>query len=313
MKRLKIVVALGGNALGTTLPEQAEKVKVTAKAIADLVEEGHDVVLTHGNGPQVGIINNAMRALAKEDTSHSEWPLSVCGAMSQAYIGYDLQNALREELNRRRIDKPIVTLITEVEVDKDDPAFMNPVKPIGKFMSEEDAKIAAEKYGYVMKEDSGRGYRRVVPSPMPIGIVELDAINAVIKENGLVICCGGGGIPVVKEGDFHYKGVGAVIDKDFASELLAEQIDADFLVMLTAVEKVCIHFGEPKQKELSELDVYGAKALASQGQFGKGSMLPKVMAGVKFAESKKGRRALITLLEKAIDGINGLTGTIIQA
>lgn len=312
MKKLRIVVALGGNALGTTLPEQAEKVKITARAIADLVEEGHDVVLTHGNGPQVGIINDAMSALAKEDLSQSEWPLSVCGAMSQAYIGYDLQNSLREELNRRKIHKPIVTLITEVEVDKNDPAFLDPTKPIGKFMSEESAKKAEQKYGYIMKEDAGRGYRRVVPSPMPINIVELDAIHAVMNDSGLVICCGGGGIPVVKEGDFHYRGVAAVIDKDFVSELLAEQLRADYLIMLTAVEKVCINFGKPNQKALSDLSTYDARALAQQGQFAKGSMLPKVEAGIKFAESKPGRRALITLLEKAIDGVNGLTGTTIH-
>lgn len=312
MKRLKIVVALGGNALGTTLPEQAEKVKITAKAIVDLVEEGHDVILTHGNGPQVGIINNAMAALAREDLSQSEWPLSVCGAMSQAYIGYDLQNSIREEFNRRKIEKPIATLITEVEVDKNDPAFLEPSKPIGKFLSEEEAKKAEIKYGYIMKEDAGRGFRRVVPSPKPVNIVELDAINAIIKDNGLVICCGGGGIPVIKEGDFHYKGVAAVIDKDFASELLAEQLNADFLVMLTAVEKVCINFNTPEQKQLSDISVYEAKLLADEGQFARGSMLPKVEAGIKFAESKPGRRALITLLEKAIDGINGLTGTSIH-
>ena len=312
MRKLKIVVALGGNALGNTLPEQAIKVKETANAIADLIEEGHDVVITHGNGPQVGIINNAMATLTKENPSQSEFPLSVCGAMSQAYIGYDLQNALREELSKRKVQRPIVSLVTEVEVDKADPAFLEPSKPIGKFMTKEEAEAYQEKTGYPIKEDAGRGYRRVVASPKPSGIVELDAISAAIKEGVVVICCGGGGIPVVKEGMYHYKGVAAVIDKDFASELLAEELDADFLVMLTAVEKVCINFNKPDQKELNTLTPDEARALEEQGQFAKGSMLPKVQAAVKFAESKPGRRALITLLERAIDGINGETGTHIH-
>lgn len=312
MKKLKIVVALGGNALGNTLAEQAIKVKTTANAIADLIENGHDVVVTHGNGPQVGIINNAMATLSKENPSQSEFPLSVCGAMSQAYIGYDLQNALREELSKRKVDRPIVTLVTEVAVDKKDPAFLEPTKPIGKFMTKEEAAEYSQKYGCPVKEDAGRGYRRVVPSPKPAEIVELDAIQSAVNSNVVVICCGGGGIPVVKEGNYHYRGIAAVIDKDFASELLAEKLDADFLVMLTAVEKVCINFNKPDQKELSELTVEEAKALEAEGQFAKGSMLPKVQAATKFAESKPGRRALITLLERAIDGINGETGTLIH-
>lgn len=312
MKKLKIVVALGGNALGTTLPEQAEKVRITANAIADLIEDGHNVVITHGNGPQVGIINNAMATLSKENPSQSEFPLSVCGAMSQAYIGYDLQNALREELSKRKVERPIVTLVTEVAVDKKDPAFLEPSKPIGKFMNKEEAAEYSQKYGCPVREDAGRGYRRVVPSPKPADIVELDAIQSAVDSNVVVICCGGGGIPVVKEGNYHYRGIAAVIDKDFASELLAEKLDADFLVMLTAVEKVCINFNKPNQKEISDLTVDEANALIEQGQFAKGSMLPKVEAAIKFAESKPGRRALITLLERAIDGINGETGTIIH-
>lgn len=312
MKKLRIVVALGGNALGTTLAEQAVKVRITANAIADLIENGHDVVITHGNGPQVGIINSAMATLSRENPSASEFPLSVCGAMSQAYIGYDLQNAIREELSKRKVERPIVSLVTEVAVDKKDPAFLEPSKPIGEFMTKDQAKAYAEKYACIVKEDAGRGYRRVVPSPMPSEIVEMDAISAAVNANVVVICCGGGGIPVVKEGNYHYKGVAAVIDKDFASELLAEKLNADFLVMLTAVEKVCVNFGKPNQKEISDLSVDEAESLANEGQFSKGSMLPKVQAGVKFAKSKEGRHALITLLEKAMDGINGETGTLIH-
>lgn len=312
MKKLKIIVALGGNALGTTLAEQANKVKITANAIADLIENGHDVVITHGNGPQVGIINSAMATLSKENPFQDEFPLSVCGAMSQAYIGYDLQNALREELSKRKVKRPIVTLITEVAVNKKDPAFLEPSKPIGKFMTKEEAAEYAQKYGCPIKEDSGRGYRRVVPSPMPEDIVELDAISAAIEQNVVVICCGGGGIPVVKEGNYHYRGVAAVIDKDFISELLAEKLDADMLIMLTAVENVCINFGKPNQKAIEDLTIQEAKSLIKEGQLGKGSMLPKVEAGIKFAESKPGRRAIITLLERAIDAVNGETGTVIH-
>ena len=215
-------------------------VKITAKAIVDLIEEGCEVIVAHGNGPQVGMINNAMAALSREDANQPNTPLSVCVAMSQAYIGYDLQNALREELYNRNIyDIPVATMITQVRVDADDPAFDAPSKPIGHFMTEEQAKIAEEKYGYIMKEDSGRGYRRVVASPKPAEIVEIGAIRSLVDSGQLVIACGGGGIPVTRQGN-HLKGASAVIDKDFASELLAENLDADFLIILTAVEKVAI-------------------------------------------------------------------------
>lgn len=311
MKKLKIIVALGGNALGNTLPEQFVAVKKTAKAIADLIEEGHKVVVTHGNGPQVGIINNAMEALSREDNSQGETPLSVCVAMSQVYIGYDLQNALREELLSRNIDKPVATVVTQIRVDEDDPAFLEPSKPIGKFMSKQEALYEEKMYGYRIKEDAGRGYRRVVPSPMPKEIVELDAINAMLEKDSVVICCGGGGIPVVKHGN-HLSGVAAVIDKDYASELLAEQLDADFLIILTAVEKAAINYGKDNQTWLDDISVNDAKKYIKQGQFAKGSMLPKIEAAVKFAESKEGRKSLVTLLEKAIDGISGKTGTTIH-
>lgn len=308
-KKKRIVIALGGNALGNTLPEQMEAVKVTAKAIVDLIEEGCEVIVSHGNGPQVGMINNAMSALTREDPKYTNTPLSVCVAMSQAYIGYDLQNALREELyNRGKHDIPVATMITQVRVDADDPAFHNPTKPIGQFMTLEQAKIAESKYGYVVKEDAGRGYRRMVASPKPAEIIEIDAIRSLVDSGQLVIACGGGGIPVTRNGN-HLKGASAVIDKDFASELLAENLDADFLIILTAVEKAAINFGKPDQKWLGDITVSEAEKYIEEGHFAPGSMLPKVQAAVRFASSKKGRTALITLLEKASEGINGKTGT----
>ena len=311
-KKKRIVIALGGNALGNTLPEQMTAVKITAKAIVDLIEEGCEVVVAHGNGPQVGMINNAMSALSREDPNQPNTPLSVCVAMSQAYIGYDLQNALREELlNRNITDIPVTTMITQIRVDAEDPAFNAPTKPIGHFMTEEQAKIAEEKYGYIMKEDAGRGYRRVVASPKPAEIVEIGAIRSLVDSGQLVIACGGGGIPVTLIGN-HLKGASAVIDKDFASELLAEELDADFLIILTAVEKVAINFGKPEEKWLDDITTDDARKYMDEGHFAPGSMLPKVQAAVKFADSKDGRNALITLLEKAKEGILGKTGTRIH-
>ena len=311
-KKKRIVIALGGHALGNTLPEQMTAVKITAKAIVDLIEEGCEVVVAHGNGPQVGMINNAMSALSREDPSQPNTPLSVCVAMSQAYIGYDLQNALREELlNRNITDIPVTTMITQIRVDAEDPAFNAPSKPIGHFMTEEQAKIAEEKYGYIMKEDAGRGYRRVVASPKPAEIIEIGAIRSLVDSGQLVIACGGGGIPVTLIGN-HLKGASAVIDKDFASELLAEELNADFLIILTAVEKVAINFGKPEEKWLDDITTDDARKYMDEGHFAPGSMLPKVQAAVKFADSKDGRNALITLLEKAKEGILGKTGTRIH-
>lgn len=311
-KKKRIVIALGGNALGNTLPEQMAAVKITAKAIVDLIEEGCEVVVAHGNGPQVGMINNAMAALSRENPNQPNTPLSVCVAMSQAYIGYDLQNALREELLNRGIkDIPVATMVTQIRVDEADPAFQNPSKPIGHFMTNEQALHAEEAYGYVMKEDAGRGYRRVVASPKPAEIIEIGAIRSLVNDGQLVIACGGGGIPVTLQGN-HLKGASAVIDKDFASCLLAKELDADFLIILTAVEKVAINFGKPEEKWLDELNTAQAKQYISEGHFAPGSMLPKVEAAVEFAESKPGRTALITLLEKAKDGILGKTGTRIH-
>lgn len=311
-KRKRIVIALGGNALGDTLPEQMIAVKSTAKALCDLIEEGHQVVVVHGNGPQVGMINNAMSALAREDHNQPNTPLSVCVAMSQAYIGYDLQNALREELRKRGfVRTPVVTVVTQVRVDPDDPAFENPSKPIGHFLSEEEARHQAEAYGHIMKEDAGRGYRRVVASPKPVEIVELDAISSLVDAGKIVICCGGGGIPVVLKED-HLKGASAVIDKDFASCLLAKKLDADMLIILTAVEKVAVNFGKENEEWLDELTISQAEKYIKEGQFAPGSMLPKIQAAIDFAGSGPERSALITLLEKAKDGIRGKTGTRIH-
>lgn len=306
----KIVIALGGNALGNNLPEQMIAVKHTAKAIVDLIEEGHEVVLSHGNGPQVGMINVAMGELHRSDPRTTVIPMSVCVAMSQGYIGYDLQNALREELLDRNINKPVSTIITQVQVDSKDVAFLNPTKPIGRFMTKEEAdELVAQ--GYKVVEDSGRGYRRVVASPKPIGIVEIDTVKALLDVGQIVIAGGGGGIPVVAEGN-HLRGVGAVIDKDFASCELAKAVDADCLIILTAVEKVAIHFGKPDEKWLSEISIDEAKEYIGEGHFAAGSMLPKVEAAMDFASSKPDRYALITLLEKAKEGISGKTGTIIR-
>ena len=298
----RIVIALGGNALGNNLPEQMEAVKTTAKAIVDLIEEGHEVIVAHGNGPQVGMIKNSM---------DKSIPMSVCVAMSQAYIGYDLQNALREEMLSRGLNKSVTTILTQVEVDAADPAFQKPTKPIGSFMTKEEAE-ALEAKGYTCVEDSGRGYRQVVASPRPQGIVELNTIKTLVEAGQVVIACGGGGIPVVKTEGHHLKGAAAVIDKDFASCVLAQQLDADCLIILTAVEKVAIHFGKPDVEWLADLTPAKAQEYIAAGEFAPGSMLPKVQAAVMFAESKEGRTALITLLEKAKDGVAGKTGTAIH-
>lgn len=311
----RIVIALGGNALGKNLPEQAIAVQNTARAIVDLLEQGNEVVVVHGNGPQVGMIANAMTELTRSDPEkYIPCPLSVCGAMSQGYIGYDLQNALREEMECRGIDHGVTTVLTQVEVDQNDPAFANPTKPIGSFMTLEEAEDLKANRGYDFVEDAGRGYRRVVASPKPKRIVELDTIECLVDHDHVVVCCGGGGIPVIQTGVHnHLKGAAAVIDKDFSAELLAESLDADYLVILTAVEKVAVNFGKPDQLWLDELTPAEAREYIGQGQFAPGSMLPKVEACVKFAESKPGRNALITLLDRAADGIAGKTGTVVRA
>ncbi|MBQ9504956.1 MAG: carbamate kinase [Lachnospiraceae bacterium] len=308
----RIVVALGGNALGKNLPEQMAAVKITAKAITDLIEAGHEVVIAHGNGPQVGMIQNAMAQLVRsEPENHVPFPLSVCVAMSQGYIGYDLQNALREEMLDRGIDRGVSTVLTQVEVDRDDPAFAHPTKPIGAFMTKEEADALIKERDYDVIEDAGRGYRRVVASPMPKSIIEIDTVLSLVSTNHIVIACGGGGIPVFKTGGHHLKGAAAVIDKDFAAAVLAKQLDADMLIILTAVPKVAIRFGKPDQKELTRMSVKEAEKYIADGEFAPGSMLPKIEASVDFVSSRQGRTALITQLERARDGIDGKEGTVI--
>lgn len=306
----KIVVALGGNALGNSPEEQLELVKNTAKPIVDLIQAGHEVILAHGNGPQVGMINLAMSTASNSEAKTPEMPFPECGAMSQGYIGYHLQNAIREELLNRDLQIPVATVITQVIVDKDDKAFQNPTKPIGAFYTEEQAMMLKETKGYQMKEDAGRGWRRVVASPQPVDVAEKETVMALVEKGHVVITVGGGGIPVVQEGN-RLTGVAAVIDKDFASAKLAEILDADYLIILTAVEKVAINFGKENEKWLSELTLAEADQYIQEGHFAPGSMLPKVQAAMKFASSKPGRKALITSLEKAEEGIEGKTGTLI--
>ena len=308
MKR-RIVVALGGNALGDTLTEQMIAVKSTAKAIAGLIEGGDEVVIAHGNGPQVGMINLAMEAAAKTEAQTPYIPMSVCVAMSQGYIGYDLQNALREELLDRGKNIPVASMISQTIVDAEDPAFKNPQKPIGSFYSEAEANEMTQR-GYTMMEDAGRGWRRVVASPKPVDIVEKETVRAMLDAGQIVIAAGGGGIPVMQIGN-RLKGTSAVVDKDFAASIMAQMIDADFLVILTAVEKVAVNFRGPDEKWLDSITLEEAQTYIEQGQFAPGSMLPKVQAAMQFAASKPGRKSLITLLEKAQDGLSGKTGTII--
>lgn len=308
---MKIVIALGGNALGNSPKEQLELVKESAKPIVDLIEEGHDLVVAHGNGPQVGMINTAFEDSQKTNPKTPHVPFAECNAMSQGYIGYHLQNAIGGELKKRKIDKSIATIVTQVLVDKNDPAFENLSKPIGSFYSKEEADKIAKETGYSFVEDSGRGYRRVVASPRPVDIVEKDVLSSLVDNNHLVISVGGGGIPVYEE-EGELLGIDAVIDKDFASSKLAEQLDADYLIILTAVDQVAINFGKENEEWLSELDIEILDKYIEEGHFAPGSMLPKIEAAKEFALSKKGRRALITSLEKASQGIKGETGTIIE-
>lgn len=306
----KIVVALGGNALGKSPTEQLELVKNTAKPIVDLIQHGHEVILAHGNGPQVGMINLAMSTASNSEAGTPEMPFPECGAMSQGYIGFHLQNAIREELLNRGMKTPVATVVTQVIVDKDDPAFQNPTKPIGAFYSEDEAKTLQSSKGYSMVEDAGRGWRRVVPSPKPIDVAEKETVATLVNNGHVVITVGGGGIPVIKEGNL-LTGVPAVIDKDFASEKIAEILDADYLIILTAVEQVAINFGKENEEWLASLTTEQAQKYCDEGHFAPGSMLPKVQAAMAFAASKSGRKALITSLEKAKEGIEGKTGTLI--
>ena len=302
----KIVIALGGNALGNTPAEQLELVRQTAKPIVDLIEEGNQVVIAHGNGPQVGMINLGMSTAAEAGAIKSDMPFPECGAMSQGYIGYHLQNSIANELAARGIQKTVGTLVTQVLVDEADPAFQKPSKPVGAFYDKETAdKIAAER-GYTMVEDAGRGWRQVVPSPKPVDVVEKDMVNTLVDSGYVVITVGGGGIPVVKK-DGRLVGTPAVIDKDFASAKLAELIGADMMVILTAVDRVAINWGKPDQKALAEMTVDEAEKYCGEGHFAPGSMLPKVQAAMSFA--KAGGTAIIASLENAAAALRGESGT----
>ena len=308
----KIVVALGGNALQSgksepTAEAQLKVVRNTCERIADISDMGYEVAVVHGNGPQVGRILLASET-AKDVTP--AMPFDVCGAMSQGYIGYHLQQALKYALNKRNKNIPVVTLATQMIVEPDDPGFKNPTKPIGPFYTEEEAKALQEEKGYTMKEDAGSGWRRVVASPIPRKIVEIDAVKK-LWDSTIVITCGGGGIPVIENADGSLEGTAAVIDKDFAAELLAEQVDADVLMILTEVEKVAINFNKPNQENLSNMNLADAARYCAEGQFAPGSMLPKVQAAMKFVRAYPSKKAIITSLDKAIDALNGKTGTVI--
>ncbi len=308
----KIVIALGGNALQSkdsapTAQAQLEVVKKTCDYIAEICARGYEIAIVHGNGPQVGRIVLASEA-AKDVVP--EMPFDVCGAMSQGYIGYHIQQSLRYSLNKRGLHYPVITLVTQVVVDRDDTAFDELTKPIGGFYTQKEAQKVEKEKGYVMKEDAGRGWRRVVASPLPKKIVEIDAVN-LLWDNAIVITCGGGGIPVVENDDTTLEGVPAVIDKDFAAELLAKEVGADILMILTEVEKVAINYGTPKQKDLNTISVAQAKQYAEEGHFAKGSMLPKVEAAMEFVKERPSKKAIITSLDKAIEALDGKTGTVI--
>ena len=309
--RKRLVIALGGNALGNTPKQQLELVKSTAATIVDLVEEGYDVVIGHGNGPQVGMVNLAFEYSANNGGGTPAMPFPECGAMTKGYIGYHLQQAVGRELARRGMSTPCAAVVTQVVVDKNDTAFQHPTKPVGMFYSKEDADRIAAETGYTFVEDAGRGYRRVVPSPIPVKIVELPVVEQLVGMHSVVITVGGGGIPVVEKGPGDYEGVAAVIDKDRASAKLALDLNADMLVILTAVDQVAINFGKPDQQNLSQLTIAQARDYIKQGHFAPGSMLPKVESCISFVEATQGGKALITSLEKAREALQGHTGTII--
>ncbi|MCL1796730.1 MAG: carbamate kinase [Eggerthellaceae bacterium] len=308
----KLVIALGGNALGSTPEEQLELVQVTAKSIVDLVDEKYDVIVAHGNGPQVGMIKAAFDFSEAHGQDAPEMPLMESGAMSQGYIGYHLQQAVLCQVKTRNIMKSAATIITQTVVDAADEAFKNPTKPIGSFVTEEVARAKAAQTGYTYKEDAGRGWRQVVASPMPQRIVEFDVVNDLVEAGYIVICAGGGGVPVIEQ-DGGYVGVPAVIDKDRTSAKLAADAQADMLIILTAVDRVCVDFGKPTQQEIEHMTLAEARQYIAEGQFAPGSMLPKVEACLDYVESYPQGRALITSLEKAAAALRGETGTIISA
>lgn len=308
MKKKRIAIALGHEALGTTLPEQKEATVKTARAIAEFIEKDYQVVITHSNGPQVGMIHAAMNEFSKNHSEYTSTPMSVASAMSQGYIGFDLQNAIRGELNRRGIYKNVVALLTQMTVDPYDEAFYHPSKVIGRVLNEEEARAQEKKGNHIVAVDGG--YRRIVATPRPIDIVEADAINALLEADQLVIACGGGGIPVLEQGQ-DLKGASAVIEKDTAAGLLAQTVDADMLVILTSVDKVCLHFGTEQEQALDYLSVEDAARYADQGMFGADDMLPKIRAAIEFIGDSAIRKVLITRLKGQEKTIAGQRGTMI--
>lgn len=309
---MKIVIALGGNALGNTPQEQLSLLENVSRIIVDLIEKGNEIVLTHGNGPQVGQIFSAMNSTSENTEDSFSMPFAECGSMSQGYIGYHLQQSIQDELERRNIKKNCATIITQVLVDPNDNAFNNPTKPIGRFYNLEEARKIANEKGYTFKEDSGRGYRRVVPSPKPIDILEKKIIKLLVDNSNIVISVGGGGIPVIKTDKKELlQGIDAVIDKDNSAALLAREINADLLLILTAVDKVCINFNKENEEALDKLTVSEAKKLIKENQFAPGSMLPKIEACINFVEGNPNKKAIIGSLEKTADAINGTSGTVV--
>lgn len=306
----RVVVALGHRALGTTLPEQVEAVKKSAAIIADLVEAGYQVAVTHSNAPQIGMIHTALNEFAKNHEDYTAAPMCVCSAMSQGYIGYDLQSCIREELLNRGIFRTVSTILTRVVVDPYDEAFYTPTKVLGRYMNAEEAGIERKKGNYVI-EEPGKGYRRIVSAPNPVSIVEIDAIKVLLDADQVVIACGGGGIPVLQQ-DNHLKGASAVIEKDLTAGKMAEEVNADQLIILTSVEKVKINMGRHNEEELGEITVDQAKEYMEAGHFGVYNMLPKFSASVEFIEGREGRSTLITSFDKLSDALKGKTGTIIK-
>lgn len=309
MTKKKVVVALGHRSLGETLPQQKEATRKTARAIADLAEAGAELVISHSNAPQVGMIHTAMNEFGKAHQDYTYAPMSVCSAMSQGYIGYDLQNSIREELISRGIYKPVCTVLTQVKVDPYDDAFASPVKVIGRYMTKEEAEAEERKGNHVIKED--KGYRRIVAAPKPQDVIEVDSIKALQDAGHIVIACGGGGIPVLEQGA-QLRGASAVIEKDYTSGKIAQLLDADELLILTSVEKVALDYRSESETWLDQLDPVQARAYIDAGQFGETTMRPKVEASVEFVEQKGGRKAVITSIDKAKEGYLGKTGTVIQ-
>lgn len=310
----RIVIALGGNALGNNAEEQQRMIDETAPSLIELIKQGHEIIISHGNGPQVGMINLAFDTASQQTKNIAKMQLPECAAMSQGYIGYHLQKGIAKELTRVGMSWHVATIITQVEVDEHDPAFLKPTKPIGSFYDEVTVKqLIIKNPNAIYGEDSGRGWRKMVASPNPIEIVERDSILNLLDHEFIVIACGGGGIPVIKDDNGVYHGVSAVIDKDFASAKLAEEIGAQYLIILTAVDKVAINFGKSNQRNLDKLTVEQAEMYCKEGQFGTGSMLPKVQAAIQFAKSGKDRKAIIASLENAALVMQGLSGTVIQS